>query len=444
MLSLIHKDNVNLLLNDYPELNEFSDNIFLMEDKTKQYYILPRYVKVNYNKDYIISFNDKHFKTNNIDIEFTVSLRDEQKSLITIIDKLYDKNGYVNGIIKAKPGFGKTVCAAYLTAHLKKKTLIVLDNSKLVDQWKEAYINFTSLTEDDIGFIIGKKFDPKTVTITMVQTLVSKAKNDITDYYKKIRDEGFDIVFFDEMHKTTSTTKFGQASLFLNTPNIIGLTATPYGDEEHKFFMKNIIGDIIFEYSNYDEKPEIYFIKYKSGLKQYKQKMLYINDYIRRSGFYNKILSESTNYLKVIHKLAEKLEKTDRKTIIIVFTIDQMNAVVEYLRINGIKATELYSKKQSIDKINDKFIVATYKLASHGFDHAELSCLILATPLKGKTSLVQTIGRILRKKETKNKPIVFDLIDCEMGNIFLDTISHKKRVLSTEFKVDNFKEIDIL
>ena len=85
------------------------------------------------------------------------------------------------------------------------------------------------------------------------------------------------------MHKTTSTTKFGKASLFLNSKNIIGLTATPYGDNQHKFFMQNIIGNIIFDYSTYDEKPEIYFVKYKSGLKKYVSKMMYIQDNIRRS-----------------------------------------------------------------------------------------------------------------------------------------------------------------
>lgn len=441
MLSLIHKKDVNKFISDFPQLVDFSDNIFLSEDSSKNYYILPRYVKDNFKKDYILKFEDEDFKPEDINISCNIELREEQKSLIKKIDSLYKLDGHVNGIVKAKPGFGKTVCAAFLTAHLQKKTLIVLDNSKLVEQWKDAYINFTSLTEDDIGFIIGKTFEPKTVTITMVQTLVSKAKNDISNYYEKIRNEGFDLVFFDEMHKTSSTTKFGQASVFLNTKNIIGLTATPYGDEEHRFFMNNIIGKIIFEYTTYDEKPEIYFIKYKSGLKKYVKKILYINDYIRRSGFYNKILSESTNYLDIIGKLALKLNNTDRKTIIIVFTVDQMNLIVEHLNSMSISATKLYSKQQEIDKINDRFIVATYKLASHGFDHAELSCLILATPLKGRTSLVQTIGRILRKKETKNKPIVFDLIDCEMGDIFLESIPHKKRIISNEFNVDNFKEI---
>lgn len=443
MLSLIHKNDVQKIINRYPELVEFGEEIFLEEDKTKEYYVLPRYFKTNYNESYVHEFNDKTFNPIGIEVEFNSTLRPEQISLMEVINNIYSKKGYVNGIIKAKPGFGKTVCAAYITATYKKKTLIVLDNSKLVDQWVDAYLKFTTLTENDIGFIIGKKFDPKPVTITMVQTLVSKSKTELSEYYTKIKKEGFDLIFFDEMHKTTSTTKFGKASLFLNSKNIIGLTATPYGDDQHKFFMKNIIGDIIFDYSNYDEKPEVYFVKYKSGLKKYASKMIYIRDYIRRSGFYNKVLPESKTYFQVIYKLAEKLSKTNRKTIIIVFTVDQMKAIVSHLRENGIPAVELYSKQQKIDKINDKFIVATYKLASHGFDHAELSCLILATPLKGKTSLIQTIGRILRKKENVNKPLVFDLIDCEMGNIFVDTIQNKKNIISKEFNVTEFKEIDV-
>ncbi len=443
MFSIINSSNLNKLYTDYPYLMDFEDNAFLF--KKENNYVLPRYFKNNHPKsnEYVTLWEDEEFKANDIDIEFIGQLRSEQIPSMNALTDLFKTNGYVSGILKAKPGFGKTVCASYLTASLKKKTLIILDNSKLVSQWTEAYLKFTSLTEDDIGFIIGKEFNPKPVTITMVQTLVSKIKSNLKEFYIKMRDAGFDLVFFDETHKTSSGPKFAQSSLFLNTKNIIGLSATPYGDQLHSFFMKNIIGDILYEFVEYDNTPDIYFVNYKSGLAhQHFWRVVKSHDYIKKIAFYNSILPTSKIYLDVLLKLTKKLIASNRRTIIIVFTIDQLNTIVQHFREHDIEPRPLYSKEQFVDKDNDNVIVATYKLASHGFDYAALSCLILATPLKGKTSLIQTIGRILRKHDGKKTPLVFDLIDHDFGSVFTESLHAKKTIISKEFNVTTYNDID--
>lgn len=431
MISFFEKKYYEEFLNEF---NEISENIIITKLNDK--YIVPRLLNRSYIKHYI----DKNFVPKKIDnITFNGKLKENQIKIVNKIKDIYDQNNKINGIIKANPGFGKTVISTYLTCLFKKRTLIILDNSKLKEQWIDAYTKFTNLKEEDIGIIIGKVFNPKDVTITMVQTLVSKSKNNFKEYYYKIRDMGFDLVIYDEMHKTISTNNFGKSSLFINTNNIIGLTATPYGDNIHKFLMKNIIGDIILDASQYESIPEIYFVKYKSQIVNLERRLNNINNYIKKIGFYNKIIHNSESYLNTITSICIKLYNTNRLTIIIVFTINQMNAIIDKLNSFNIKATALYSKNQEIDKINDKFIVATYKYASHGFDHPELSCLILATPLSGKISLIQTIGRILRKKENKNNPIVFDLIDLDGGRLFYNMIETKKSILKKEFNIQNFK-----
>lgn len=445
MFSIIKEQNLNKLYNDYSYLMDFESKIFLYYAKSSKNLFLPRYFLDNHpnSKEYVILWNDSLFNPKSIDIEFTKELRSEQQVVINSLLNHYDKNKSINGILKAKPGFGKTVCSAYLTATLKRKTLIILDNSKLVEQWTEAYLQFTTIKENQIGYIIGNVFDCKEITITMIQTLMSKVKKNMSEFYEKMRNEGFDLVFFDETHKTSSGPKFALGSLFLNTKNIIGLSATPYGDSLHKFFMQNIIGDILFDFTQYDTKPEVYFINYKSGLNsKYFWKLMRIGDYIKRISFYNQIITNSPVYLDIILKLCKKLILSNRKTIIIVYTIEQLQTIITKLKEHEIPARPLYSKSQYIDKENDLVIVATYKLASHGFDHKDLSCLILAIPLKGKVSLIQTIGRILRKSDGKKNPLVFDLIDHDFGNVFTETIGIKKNIIKKEFDVTEFKEID--
>lgn len=443
MFSIIKIADVTKLYNDYPYLMDFEEKIFLFTKN--EYYILPRYFKENHPKadSYINLWEDSEFIPRSISIKFLGELRNEQIPIINYLVDYYNTDKKINGILKAKPGFGKTVCASYLTATLQKKTLIILDNSKLVQQWKDAYLTFTNLTEDDIGFIIGNEFNPKPVTITMVQTLTSKVKSKVGEFYTKMKNAGFDLVFYDETHKTSTGPKFALSSLFLNTKNIIGLSATPYGDDLHAFFMKNIIGEILYEFTDYDTSPNVYFVNYKSGLgKQYFWHIARISDYIRRVGVYNSIIAKSSVYLDILLKLTTKLIAANRKTIIIVSTVEQLQKIIIHLRANNIDPRPLYSKEQFIDKEKDNLIIATYKLASHGFDYSELSCLILATPLKGKTSLIQTIGRILRKHEGKKDPLVFDLIDHDFGTIFSETIHAKKAIITKEFKVEQYNNID--
>ena len=52
-------------------------------------------------------------------------------------------------------------------------------------------------------------------------------------------------------------------------------------------------------------------------------------------------------------------------------------------------------------------IIATYQIASEGYDNKELDTLVFATP---KSNIEQAVGRILRQ-ENANEPEVIDLVD---------------------------------
>lgn len=433
MWSVIPKQDYDNFYNIYSSKLSNLNNEFILSENQHNYF-LPRYFYSNFPFSSLKLITDNQYNSKIIDIEFTASLRNEQNNLIDKVKLILKNNGKINGIIKARPGFGKTVCSAYITCLLKLKTLIILDNSKLAEQWKDSFIQFTNIGEDNIGIIKGSEFDAKPITITMVQTLVSKTKLGNSDFYKKLRNEGFGLVIFDETHKTSSAPKFALSSLLLNSENIIGLSATPFGDELHRLFMSNIIGGLIYESENYDLKPKINFVYYNSELSQrFFNKIAYSNDYIKQVSTYNSIVHNSKVYLELIGKISKNIVNTDRKGIVIVQTIKQLETIIEYLKSIGIRGTPLMSEKQDIDKKVDNLIVATYKMASHGFDFAELSCLVLASPLKGRVSLIQTIGRILRLTENKKDPLVFDLIDIGFGNIFSKNVSIKKTILEKEF-----------
>ena len=60
------------------------------------------------------------------------------------------------------------------------------------------------------------------------------------------------------------------------------------------------------------------------------------------------------------------------------------------------------------ESANADVIVGTYAMAQEGLDIPSLDTLILATP---KTSITQSVGRILRDAPDKKDPVVLDLVD---------------------------------
>ena len=65
-------------------------------------------------------------------------------------------------------------------------------------------------------------------------------------------------------------------------------------------------------------------------------------------------------------------------------------------------------KNSVLQESNKKrIIIATYQIASEGYDNKELDTLVLATP---KSNIEQAIGRILRQ-ENLNEPEVIDMVD---------------------------------
>jgi superfamily II DNA or RNA helicase len=436
MWTILPKNNLDDFLQNHPEFNNYENEFLLQEND--DYYILPRFFHKAYNDNFLHPHEDKTFNSEPIDIEFTAELRPYQQEGADQLKLLWNYNGEIKGLFKAHPGYGKTVLGAWATCLTKQKTLIILDNSILVQQWKDAYLNFTDLTEDDIGIFQGTTVEiDKPVVITMVQTLIAKQKSNMKEWYSKIKEAGFGLVFYDEVHATASGPKYALASLFINTRNVVGWSATPYAHGINKILLSNCIGELIYSAKEYETQPEINFIKYDSGLgKKHGYRISRSKDYVKMIAFYNSIISDSQPYLDKILELAFNLEKQGHATLIIASTIKQVEAIVEHLRSNGLNAIPFHANERELNRDVDRLLVGTQKFISKGFDFNILSALIYAIPLKGKISLIQTIGRILRRKEGKLDPVVYDLIDTGFGQQFTGTIMTKKSILKKEFGDD--------
>lgn len=456
MWTFIKKNNINEFLEQYPSLKDYIHNLTLYE--TSDAIFVPRLFANNYQSDCLEIFSGKKQISQPVDIIFTGKLRDKQKVAVKQLLSFYEKNQALFGIGKMFPAFGKTVVAVYIASILKMKVCIILDNKELLNQWTDSFTKFSNIKEEDIGFIRQNKFEiEKPVVIAMTQSLLSKIKRNFKETFHEIDNARFGFIVYDEVHSTSSSENFAKVSILFRTRNILGLSATPFQTGLAEILMRNTIGETIYETKDYDLKPKYYFVYYDSqiadlasGWKKQKTKeditikerIGRVTDFIKKKTLYNKFLTSSLSYLSIIASYTKKLLEKDYRIIIMCMTVEQIKSISERLTENNIEHRRFYGSETEIDKENDKVLVVTYSYCSKGFDMVSLSALIIACPLSGKKSIIQIIGRILRKSETKNKPLVIDLIDTGFPGIFIDEVKRKKKIIPEEFdcEIYDYKE----
>lgn len=435
MWCYIKHENVEEFITQYPELYDTFESLILLE--TKDVYFLPRYIYLRFPSKLLVVYQGKDIAVpyDTIDLKFKGKLRPEQVPIMNYLMDIYKYNRAIAGILKARPGIGKTVMSTYLTTKLGFKTLIVVDNSNLLKQWVNAYYQFTDLTAKDISIFKQTLFETETpVTIAMIQTLTRRLKNDIKKTYDIINNNKFGFIIYDEVHNTSSATEFAKGSLLFRTKNILGLSATPFQTGVSELLMTYTIGDIIYETSDYDLIPEFKFVLYNSDLEdKYKYVINKSQDYKIKKAVYNKAIINSDTYLEAIVDYTKKLLSDNHKIMILCFTKKQVETISNLLTNKNIQNTMFYGNQKNIN-YDEQILVATYSFAGKGFDYAELSAMILVCPLAGKKSIIQTVGRILRKSENKTPPVVIDLIDMSLPHMFLRELKIKKSIVKNEFK----------
>ena len=85
--------------------------------------------------------------------------------------------------------------------------------------------------------------------------------------------------------------------------------------------------------------------------------------------------------------------------------------------MSGTKAARK-ARKDCIEKLKNRQIrclFATYQLAKEGLDIPTLDCVVLATPKKDRTTIIQSCGRCGRKAPEKPAGYVIDYVDTEFS-----------------------------
>jgi len=345
-----------------------------------------------------------------INVNFIGSLRETQQEPINNFLKAARDPLKMGGIISVPCGFGKTIMSLYIACQLKKKTMFISHKDFLNQQFIETVKLFAP--DAKVGIIKQNKVDVvgKDFIIASLQSLAMR------DYDIGIFDDiGF--VIIDEVHHTGAQV-FSRAFQKLNNPIILGLSATLNRKDGMRRVFEYYIGKSVYTLKNKELCDVIVQVhKYFETHIDYSTVKLMWNGKENGAGMINNICSFKPRTEYIIFLLKDILSKEpDRRVLILSERRNQLKDIEQYIIENNI-ANSNYGFYVGGMKQNDlsissekQIILATYQLASEGFNVPSLNTIIFASPI---SDIQQSIGRILREIPEKRKyiPLCIDIYD---------------------------------
>ena len=379
-----------------------------------------------------------------ISVEFNGKLKEEQKRAVEEIVK------YDTGILSAATAFGKTVVCSNMISRKKASTLILLESSALIEQWKKTLENFLLIDEElpqyttpsgrvktrksHIGIIHGAK-DTSTgiIDIAMVGSLKKNG-----EFHDRLQSYGMVIV--DECHHSASDT-IKEVLSEISAKYVYGVTATPFRGDGLEKINNMLLGPIRFQYTS-KEKAEsqgiehIVIPRFTRVVNPHGRDKIHVNDayeVIRTSEIRNeqivediKVCIENRRTPVVLSKYKEHAELLYEKA--------KDFADKSFLLTGALSKKEQRQIRSEMESVTDNetmLLVATGQLIGEGFDFPRLDTLIMATPVAGKGLVEQYAGRLNRDYPGKQDVIVYDYIDSNLkvfDNMYSKRLRAYKRI----------------
>lgn len=358
-----------------------------------------------------------------INLAFVGKLRPEQLPALEAYLKCAKKGGA--GLLELFCGFGKTVLALKVIAELKKKTLVIVHKSFLMDQWKERIKQF--LPSSRVGIIQGEIIDieDKDIVLGMLQSISMK------EYPHSLFQE-FGLTILDEVHHLSAEV-FSRALFKIVTQYMLGLSATMKRKDGLTHVFKMFLGDVIYSKKREGGNVSVRAIKYENLDEEYRKDLFNYRGQIFYAGMINKLCDFNGRSEFILKVLKNLLKEREGQQIMI---LAQNKSILIYLH-DAIQHRDMATvgyyvggmKKKALSETEKKqIVIATYAMASEGLDIKTLTTLILATP---KTDITQAVGRILRKQDVD--ALVIDIVD--QHGVFQRQWVKRRRI----YKKSNYK-----
>jgi len=254
----------------------------------------------------------------------------------------------------------------------------------------------------------------------------------------------FDCVICDEVHSAKALTIKTILSRCCNAKFRYGFTGTMPPNKLDIWNVKSYLGPILKTFGA-AELAELGYISHC--------KVNYINiEYDNKEkykGEYNDVKDLVFTNPGRLNYLTNLLKTLDGNVLVLVGKVEKEgqylkdyldkhnNSHKEIVFIWGdTKPEEREYWRHELGKRKNIVLIATYQLFQMGINAPSLKYILFASPFKSKIRTLQSIGRALRKHDSKDSAIIYDIVD---NVLFLDDhgMRRRKYYLSERFEIED-------
>lgn len=346
-----------------------------------------------------------------IDVEFHGTLLPAQNEAVT------QASAHDIGVICAPTAFGKTAVGAWLIAHRKVNTLVIVHRQQLLDQWRARLATFLNLSLGSIGQIGGgKTARTGEIDVAVIQSLQRKGEvRDLVAEYGQ--------VIVDECHHLSAFT-FEQVLKQAKARFVVGLTATPIRKDGHHPIIFMQCGPIRFNLSA-RKAAESSVFEHRVVPRYTEFNQTSQDDEATIQDLYAALVTDGPRNDLIVGDLIETLQ-SGRSPLLLTGRTHHLEQFATRLSTfapnvfilrGGMGRKQRHAALESIAAVPEgepRVILATGSYIGEGFDDARLDTLFLAMPVSWKGTLQQYVGRLHRIHHNKKEVRVYDYVDAHV------------------------------
>lgn len=316
----------------------------------------------------------------------------------------------------------------------KKKGLIIVPTTSLVEQLSSDFADYSDQNEFEVEEYVHKIYEgrskntDKKVTISTWQSLYTQPD----EYFQQ-----FDFVIGDEAHlfKAQSLTKI--LTCCTNADYRVGLTGTLDGTKTHKLVLEGLFGDVrqVITTKELIDTKKVSALNIKCLILKHPQENL--------KGIAEWDYQKELEYLFANHernKFIRNLTISMKKNTLVLFSYVDKHGKILYDMLNnakllgdrklyfihgGVDTDERETIRAIVEKEENAIIIASYGTFSTGVNIRNLHNVIFASPSKSRIRNLQSIGRALRKSDSKDSATLYDIADdLRVGDRMNMTLRH--------------------
>ena len=330
------------------------------------------------------------------------------------IEGVYDALKCNRRLIISPTASGKSLMIYSIVRYFveqNKNTLIVVPTTSLVEQMYKDFSDYGW----DVGSYCHKIYagkDRETDSQVIITTWQS--------IYKLPRKyfERFDVVLGDEAHQFKSKSLVSIMTKLSNANYRYGFTGTLDGTQTHKWVLEGLFGPS-YKIIKTDElmkkghlaKLDINVLLLKhppNKFETFEDEVQYIINHNQRNKFIKNLALDLRGNTLI---LFARVETHGRP----LFDLINKSNIIESRNVffihGGVETEDREKVREITENESGAIIVASYGTFSTGINIKNLHNIIFASPSKSRIRNLQSIGRVLRKSDKKEKATLYDIAD---------------------------------